>query len=153
MSFERALGTLWMAYQPIVWAPSQTLFGYEALLRTREPALPHPGLVLDTAERLGRQIELGRKVRASAAGSLADDHGEVVLFVNLRPMDLLDDALLSADAPLTTVAHRVILEITERTPLEKVPNVRERVAALRRLGFRIAIDDLGAGYAGLTSFA
>jgi EAL domain-containing protein (putative c-di-GMP-specific phosphodiesterase class I) len=152
-SFERALGTLWMAYQPIVWGPSHALYGYEALLRTREPALPNPGLVLDTAERLGRQTELGRRVRASAAGSFADDRGEVVLFVNLRPMDLLDDALLSPDAPLTSMAHRVVLEITERTSLENVPDVRERVAALRRLGFRIAIDDLGAGYAGLTSFA
>ena len=32
-------------------------------------------------------------------------------------------------------------------------DVRERVRELRRLGFRIAIDDLGAGYAGLASFA
>jgi EAL domain-containing protein (putative c-di-GMP-specific phosphodiesterase class I) len=32
-------------------------------------------------------------------------------------------------------------------------DVRQRVAKLRRLGYRIALDDLGAGYAGLTSFA
>jgi EAL domain-containing protein (putative c-di-GMP-specific phosphodiesterase class I) len=34
-----------------------------------------------------------------------------------------------------------------------VKDVRARIAALREIGFRIAVDDLGAGYAGLTSFA
>jgi EAL domain-containing protein (putative c-di-GMP-specific phosphodiesterase class I) len=47
----------------------------------------------------------------------------------------------------------VVLEITERASLEKVKDVRAKIAELRRMGFRIAIDDLGAGYAGLTSFA
>jgi EAL domain-containing protein (putative c-di-GMP-specific phosphodiesterase class I) len=51
------------------------------------------------------------------------------------------------------MADRVVLEVTERAALEEVPNVRSRVARLRELGFRIAIDDLGAGYAGLNSFA
>jgi EAL domain-containing protein (putative c-di-GMP-specific phosphodiesterase class I) len=152
-SFERALSTLWMAYQPIVWGASHALFGYEALMRTNEPSLPHPGVVLDTAERLGRQTELGRKVRASATVPVKADPASGVLFVNLLPTDLMDDMLMSPDAPLTAIADRVVLEITERSSLDQVTNVRERVAMLRRLGFRIAIDDLGAGYAGLTSFA
>ena len=122
-------------------------------MRTNEPSLPNPGVVLDTAERLGRQNELGRKVRATATAPVKADPSSGVLFVNLLPTDLMDDQLMSPDAPLTTIADRVILEITERSSLEQVSNVRERVAILRSLGFRIAIDDLGAGYAGLTSFA
>jgi EAL domain-containing protein (putative c-di-GMP-specific phosphodiesterase class I) len=47
----------------------------------------------------------------------------------------------------------VVLEITERASLEEVTDVRGRVTRLRELGFRIAMDDFGAGYAGLTSFA
>ena len=47
----------------------------------------------------------------------------------------------------------VVLEITERAPIEKIRDVGNRVAQLRALGYRIAVDDLGAGYAGLTSFA
>jgi EAL domain-containing protein (putative c-di-GMP-specific phosphodiesterase class I) len=46
-----------------------------------------------------------------------------------------------------------VLEITERAALEEVGNVRSRIATLRELGYRIAIDDLGAGYSGLASFA
>jgi EAL domain-containing protein (putative c-di-GMP-specific phosphodiesterase class I) len=51
------------------------------------------------------------------------------------------------------MAERVVLEITERASLGGLDDVQERVGAVRKLGFRIAIDDLGAGYAGLSSFA
>jgi EAL domain-containing protein (putative c-di-GMP-specific phosphodiesterase class I) len=73
--------------------------------------------------------------------------------VNLHTHDLLDDDLYRKDAPLTKLADRVVLEITERAAIDDVSDVRVRVANLRRMGFRIAIDDLGAGYAGLSSFA
>jgi EAL domain-containing protein (putative c-di-GMP-specific phosphodiesterase class I) len=51
------------------------------------------------------------------------------------------------------MASRVILEITERATLDEVRDVRERLVRLRAMGFRLAVDDLGAGYAGLSSFA
>jgi EAL domain-containing protein (putative c-di-GMP-specific phosphodiesterase class I) len=76
-----------------------------------------------------------------------------VFFVNLHSRDLLDDSLFSAKSPLSAIASRVILEITERASLDEVKDARQKIAELRRMGFRIAIDDLGAGYAGLTSFA
>src|SRR5580704_3616314 len=62
-TFKRAMNTLWMAYQPIVRASNRTLFGYEALLRSDEKALPHPGAILDAAERLGQLHDLGRGTR------------------------------------------------------------------------------------------
>ncbi len=43
--------------------------------------------------------------------------------------------------------------ITERTALEEVSDIASRVARLREMGYRLAVDDLGAGYAGLASFA
>jgi EAL domain-containing protein (putative c-di-GMP-specific phosphodiesterase class I) len=65
----------------------------------------------------------------------------------------MDESLLSSKSPLSAMANRVVLEITERASLDGVKDVRDKIAELRRMGFRIAIDDLGAGYAGLTSFA
>jgi EAL domain-containing protein (putative c-di-GMP-specific phosphodiesterase class I) len=148
----RALDTLWMAYQPIVaWSKKQT-FALEALVRSNEPALPHPGALFDAAERLDRLADVGRRVRTSVAGR-AGDAAEPLLFVNLHPRDLLDEELYSPDSPLSRVASRVVLEITERASLDHVSDVRSRVRALRELGYRIAVDDLGAGYAGLSSFA
>lgn len=152
-NFSRALDTLWMAFQPIVHASSGRVFGYEALLRSREPTLPHPGAVLDAAEQLDQLDLLGRAIRRSSAAPMTLAPSDAVLFVNLHTTDLLDPELLSKNAPLSKIAHRVVLEVTERSSIEKVSDVRERVAQLRQMGFRIAVDDLGAGYAGLTSFA
>jgi EAL domain-containing protein (putative c-di-GMP-specific phosphodiesterase class I) len=152
-SFQRTLNTLWLAYQPIVSVGTRSLFGYEALLRSEEPSLPHPGAILDAAERLGRLHDLGQKIRALACDSMTDVAPSCAFFVNLHAHDLLDPMLRSPDAPLSLVAKRVVLEITERASLDGVKDVGATIAELRGLGFRIAIDDLGAGYAGLTSFA
>lgn len=151
--FARCLSSLFMAYQPIVLWSAQRVFAYEALLRSREPTLPCPKAVLDAADRLDRVHELGRTIRASVARDIAAFPESMQVFVNLHPRDLLDDDLVGGTCPLTQYSRRVVLEITERAPLEGMHDIRQRVSALRRLGYRIAIDDLGAGYAGLTSFA
>jgi EAL domain-containing protein (putative c-di-GMP-specific phosphodiesterase class I)/AmiR/NasT family two-component response regulator len=151
--FRRALDSLWMAYQPIFDASAGTVYGFEALLRTREPSLSHPESVLDAAERLGRLGDVGRRVRARTATDLASVMQGTLLFVNLHASDLLDEELFDRDAPLSHHAAHVVLEITERSSLSRIDDVRARVAKLRDLGFRVAIDDLGAGYAGLNSFA
>lgn len=151
--FQRALESLWMAYQPIVCASTGRLYGYEALLRSEEESLPHPGAVLDAAERLDQLDALGQTIRARAAQPVAEAAGDFALFVNLHTTDLLDERLYDPDVPLSKIASRVVLEVTERSSLEKVQDLGRRVARLREMGFRIAVDDLGAGYAGLTSFA
>lgn len=151
-NFKRALSSLWMAYQPIVDVRSGVIYGYETLMRSNEPSLPHPGAVLDAGERLGKLDELGRKVRGAAPAPMKDAL-DAVLFVNLHPRDLGDDDLYSADSPLGQIASRVVLEITERAAIDEISDVRDRLVRLRKLGFRMAVDDLGAGYAGLSCFA
>ncbi len=152
-SFDRALDTMWMAFQPIVETVRPRVFGYEALMRSREASLPHPGAVLGAAERLGLLNELGRRVRSLCAEAFDRAPNDATLFVNLHTRDLLDPDLFDGSAPLTKMAERVVLEITERATIDDVKDIQARVLRLRRLGFRIAIDDLGAGYAGLSSFA
>jgi EAL domain-containing protein (putative c-di-GMP-specific phosphodiesterase class I) len=153
VSRDRALSSLWMAYQPIVRAATGSLFGYEALLRSDDLSLPDPAAFLDAAERLGRVHDVGRSVRSKASLSLNFVPPPALLFVNLHAVDLDDRTLTSTSAPLTANASRVVLELTERASLESIDDVPMRIARLRELGFRIAIDDLGAGYSGLTSVA
>jgi EAL domain-containing protein (putative c-di-GMP-specific phosphodiesterase class I) len=152
-SFERAMATFGMAFQPIVSLSTKSILGYEALLRSREPSLPGPEDVVGAAEQLGATERLGRATRAFAAhrGPLMSQ--DWLLFLNLHPNDLLDPELTDPASPLVGMASRVVLEITERSPLVRLEEVRARTVELRRLGFRIAIDDLGSGYAGLASFA
>jgi EAL domain-containing protein (putative c-di-GMP-specific phosphodiesterase class I)/ActR/RegA family two-component response regulator len=153
VSFGRALDTLWMAYQPIVKVTDHTPFGYEALVRCDGSTLPSPEALLDAASRLGRSRELGAKIRAAAASPMPSAPDGTLLFLNVQAAELNDPELLSPDAPLCKWAHRVVLEITERASLDAVDDPRAVVSALREMGFRIAIDDLGVGYAGLSTFA
>jgi EAL domain-containing protein (putative c-di-GMP-specific phosphodiesterase class I) len=151
--FANAISTLWVAYQPIVSWSRRTAFAYEALVRNEEPTLRSPPDLFEAAERLGKLQDLGRMVRDRVAKTLDENPIDGLLFVNLHAMELDDDSLVTQDAPLSRHARRVVLEITERAPLERIRDVTARVAQLRALGYRIAVDDLGAGYAGLTSFA
>ncbi len=150
--FEEALQALWVAFQPIVDWPRRTVFGYEALVRSSEPTLNTPPLLFDAAERLGRVSDIGRRVRELVAAAIPTAHPDVTFFVNLHPTDLQDDHLSDPGSPLSRESHRVVLEVTERKSLDSIAGVSERISALRALGFRLAVDDLGAGYAGLASF-
>ena len=151
--FESAMRLSYMAFQPIVSLRLGGVWGYEALLRTEDPVLNTPLDILNAAERLGRLPELGRAARrmVAEAAESADCEGARI-FVNIHASDLTDPELYSPEAPLTKMASRVVLEITERASLDGVDDLFGRVSQLRALGFEIAIDDLGAGYAGLTSF-
>jgi len=152
--FDKCLATLNMHFQPIVHAQTRSRFGYEALMRSTDRSLPHPGAILDAAERLERIPALGRAVRAQTAKVISASEPERgVMFVNLHLLDLFDKQLTSAFAPLSRVAPRVVLEITERTSLEGQLDLHYRIAELRELGFRIAIDDLGGGHARMGTFS
>lgn len=148
-ALDQAIARLWVAYQPIVRASDGGLFGYEALMRS-EGELANPAVILEAAERLQRLPDLGRAMRrAIAVGPLLGS--ETPVFVNLHPLDLLDEELFDANGALGRAPGSTILEITERSALDDVPDLRARITRLRSLGFRIGVDDLGAGYSGLST--
>jgi EAL domain-containing protein (putative c-di-GMP-specific phosphodiesterase class I) len=151
--FASAVSKLWVAAQPIVSWSERKIFAYETLLRTDEPTLRSPVDFFDAAERLGRAPELGRIIRTRLAKAMQESPPPAPLFVNLHPSDLEDPELYADEGALTPFARQVVLEITERAALDRIHELGTRVTRLRELGYRIAIDDLGAGYAGLTSFA
>src|SRR4030095_13412571 len=88
---NRCLATLTLHFQPIVHAKTRARFGYEALLRSSDKSLPHPGAILDAAERLERVPVLGRAIRAQVANVIANAPAERgVVFLNLHLLDLFD---------------------------------------------------------------
>ncbi len=151
-AFARAIQNLTIVYQPIVDWKDRTVFGFEALARVNDKTIPHIGALFDVAERLFQVQKLGRVLRGITA-RIQTLPGSGNLFVNIHPHDLQDEDLFAPDSPLVAMAKHVVIEITERAALDHVEDVRSRIARLRALGFRIAVDDLGAGYAGLSSFA
>jgi EAL domain-containing protein (putative c-di-GMP-specific phosphodiesterase class I) len=152
-TFRHALQTLWVAYQPIFRACDLGLYGFEALARVEHPRVPHPERLFGIAEALGYVHELDRAVRWRVAAWMFEAPPEATIFINVHPRSLMDERLLGGHEPLAAHADRVVLEITERSSLTSTPDLPARVARLRALGYRIALDDLGAGYAGLTTFA
>jgi EAL domain-containing protein (putative c-di-GMP-specific phosphodiesterase class I) len=151
--FERALDSLWLAFQPIVSLsrPEVPPFAFEALARNQESQVSDPRELLALAVAVGRVGELGAVVHARAAEALSRNH-DLTLFVNVDVEELMGPISEDEDA-LSDFAQRVVLEVTERAPISELPEVRERAAALRERGYRFAIDDLGGGYAGLSTLA
>ena len=152
--FMRALASLYMVHQPIVSWRARSVFAHEALMRAREPGLSNPLQLLAAAERVDDGLaHLGRAVRRAAAEALRAAPADYCSFVNLHPYDLFDEELYQPGSPLSTMAGRAVLEITECASLEGSDDLPDRLARLRLMGFRIALDDLGAGYASLSAFA
>jgi len=109
-------------------------------------------IFIATAERLDKVHQLGRAVRAHVARAAAEAPPGVLLFVNVHGLELTDEDLFSGATPFAQLSKRVVLEITERTGIDPAAGPT-RVAMLRKLGYRIAVDDLGAGYAALGALA
>ncbi len=150
--FARALDLSWMAFQPIIDVRTRRVYAYEGLLRTDEESLRRTDIFIATAERLDKIHALGRTVRAAVARAAEQAPQDALLFVNVHGLELTDEELFSSETPLAGLSKRVVLESTERTGLDPAAGPT-RVAMLRKLGYRIAVDDLGAGYAALGALA
>ncbi len=152
-TLDRAMERMWMEFQPIISYKHRAVYGFEALVRTAENPVEKPERLIELAERCDRLHDLGRAIRRSVADTLDRAPTDAAIFVNLHPRDLLDEMLYRPENPLFAHAHRTVLEITERVALENIPDIKRRVDLLRKLGYRVAIDDLGAGYSVLAMFA
>jgi hypothetical protein len=149
--FEASLQSLVMHFQPIVRAATGEIFAYEALLRPRSEVFRTPPALLTAAEVLGRVDDLGRMIRGRVVEALrARPDIREVIFVNLHPAELRVDLLTDPNEPLLAYARQVVLEVTERAQLDNAGDVAQTVAGLHAAGYRVAIDDLGEGYAGLS---
>ena len=156
----RALGELIeagevdVAFQPIWDLDRNEIFGYEALAR---PSVRYgfsgPGELFELAEKVGNAHLLCDLARRSALRAAADLPPHMLLFLNVSPKSLERDtlagtSLVDAVNAAGLAPHQVVLELTEHATTRLRHVVRE-VARLRGLGFKIALDDVGAGNAGL----
>lgn len=151
--FERALESIRLHFQPIWSRSARAAVGYECLLRCNEPSLSSPPDLIAAADDLGRSHEVGRAIRGRALEQLPFLPEGASLFVNLHYTDLEDEELFDPNSAFAHASDRLVLEITERESLEAIAHAQDKVAHLRALGFRIAMDDLGAGHNGLAAFA
>jgi EAL domain-containing protein (putative c-di-GMP-specific phosphodiesterase class I) len=143
-------------FQPIVDLRTEAVLGHEVF--SRGPAggpFEEAERLFALAERTGRLIDLERICRrralASATRHLAPG---VKLFLNTSARALRDDEVAGDGFVRQVEAHGlrnqdVVLEITERLAPEERQPYQEILRNLKRQGFGVAIDDMGAGYASL----
>lgn len=147
------LRTVTVAWQPIVRSDG-TISGFEALSRPEsdEPDLRSPAAAFELADLLGSTVELDDVCRRAILDQ-ASQLGESSLFINISPLSLSGgglepDRFVSALVAAGLTPSQVVVELTEREIVDPVL-LAAPVAALRAAGVRIAIDDVGAGNAGL----
>ena len=142
-------------FQPLVDISQAEIYGFEALTRGPSDSPLHSPLVLfETAARLGRLVELERLVMLRAAQRFHELALPGQLFLNVTADTLLTasehiDPLVAAFSGLGLPTSRVVIELTETRPIDDLARLDGSLAALRERGFRIALDDLGEGFASL----
>ena len=158
---ERALaaGEFVPYYQPIVDIRSGQLRGAEVLVRWRKPdgTLVLPGAFIPLAESSGliraMTHDLMRRVCAEAGHAIGCRPAMKISF-NFAGKLFSDDSIVKEVCKIFSGSpiklSQVVLEVTERDPIENFTETRQIIAALQGLGIRIAIDDVGTGHSGLS---
>ncbi|ATJ84656.1 bifunctional diguanylate cyclase/phosphodiesterase [Halomonas beimenensis] len=152
-------GRITPLFQPIVDAGCQGIFGYEALARGPSDSPLHSPLTLfDTAKHTGRLVELDLLCRRLAIEAFARLDLPGRLFLNVMPTSLLEhdfqEGLTRAFLDGVGLSpERVVIELTEHLPIHDYALMRQAVDHYRRMGFQVALDDLGAGYSSLRHWA
>jgi diguanylate cyclase (GGDEF)-like protein/PAS domain S-box-containing protein len=135
-------------FQPIVELDTGRVVAYEALARGPRGPLERPDQLFAAAREAGRLAELDQACRAAAFQGAVDHRllSPLTLFVNVEP-EVLDTAPL---AELLRIAEsapgelRVVMEVTERALAARPSELLRTVERVRRLGWGIAVDDVGA---------
>jgi EAL domain-containing protein (putative c-di-GMP-specific phosphodiesterase class I) len=158
---ERALeaGEFIPYYQPVVDIRSGKLRGAEVLVRWRKPdgSLVLPGAFIPLVESSDLVDELTRSLMRKACtevGAAIGRRPDLKISFNIAGKLFGESAIVAdvrdifSNSPIKF--SQVVLEVTERDPIENFTETRRTIAALQGLGVRIAIDDVGTGHSGLS---
>ena len=135
-----------MVFQPIMDLRTGRVAGYEALSRFVDAQRRPPNAWFAQAHRCGLGHELEAKALALALATPGRPDG-TYLTVNLSPSALLSDAVAHV---LPERLDDLVIEVTENEVLADDPKIAAALADVRSRGARLAVDDTGSGYAGLT---
>ncbi len=146
---------LLLHYQPQINVRTQSIVGFEALLRWRhgQRGLLPPDEFIPVAEETGMIVPIGTWVMQQACLEAAKWPEKMFVAVNLSAVQFssrsLPDAVSNALADAALPPTRLELEITESCLIQDSSGARDTMKTLRALGVRVALDDFGTGYSSL----
>jgi EAL domain-containing protein (putative c-di-GMP-specific phosphodiesterase class I)/DNA-binding NarL/FixJ family response regulator len=134
-------------FQPIVELETGKVVGYEALARFGAAPVRSPDLWFAEAESVGRGAELELLAIERALAQFESLPNEALVSLNVSPNVARSAALAARLARVP--GDRLVLELTEHSRVRDYAALQVRLDRFRERGVRIAVDDAGAGYAGL----
>lgn len=140
-------GGMETVFQPIFSFSSARPSGFECLTRFTAEPRRSPDKWFQEAEQVGLGIDLELAAARLALASAAELPTDTYITVNASADALMSDGLREALGAFPM--ERLILELTEHAEVREYDALAARLTELRQTGARIAIDDAGAGYAGL----
>jgi len=149
-------GEIELAYQPIVNAKTNTVEGFEALMRWNHPERGEisPALFIPIAEEANLIWELGKWAIRQACKDAAQWPGKSRVAVNISPIQFANDLFPAViDEALSAsglAAERLELEITEGVFMAETNETAAMFQVLKGRGVRLALDDFGTGYSSLS---
>lgn len=150
---------LGIVYQPIVDLRSGDILGWEALARgPRQSHFHSPAALFDFAEEVGSVFDLEKVCREQAIRQLGSIIKGQKLFLNIHPRTLGDPSFSAGETRRVLKGYglepdNVVFEITERHSIRDFTLFHRTLEHYREQGYRVAIDDVGAGYSGLWNIA
>ncbi len=156
-SLERIITSrdLYPVFQPVFEFSEPVISGYEALIRgPSDSELHSPIMLFETAKKFNLIPALEYVCRDISCEYFARNRLPGKLFLNISPMSFIDN---NHENGVTTQiiqkhgisADRIVIELSEQYPMDDYKLIKLATNHYRNMGFEIAIDDLGAGYAGL----
>lgn len=139
-------------FQPQFSCRTGALVGAEALARWQHPSLGEIGArdLFAVAERAALVAPLSRHVVARALEDASEWPKELSVSLNITPEELGDPRFAADFAQVIAKSEiepqRLMLEITEDVLLRNLEQAGSALGALRKLGFKTALDDFGAGF-------
>ena len=154
---QLAEGRFTSFFHPIVHASDTSrVFAHEALLRgvERDGSLVAPQPILSLAREAGLLNEVDSAACRSAIREAARHGPEMCVFINFSPAAIEDPAAnlagtVEAIEEAGLPRDRVVFEVVEADRFGNAPLLDEVLRGYRRAGFRVALDDLGAGWSTL----
>lgn len=140
-------GVLSVVYQPIFDLASPAPVGFESLSRFAVEPRQTPDKWFSQAADIGLGVDLEFAAVRAAVQDFKAAPEECYLAVNVSPAAAISSKLAPAVEDLAP--QRLVLEVTEQASVEDYPELRRALDPFRAEGVKLAIDDVGAGFANM----